>query len=54
MVKILGRMLFRGHIQAIEEKSFTLRLDVSGQRIPIGYDQVVQAFRTLKFTMPFR
>ena len=42
MVKILGRMLFRGDIQAIEEKSFTLQLDISGQRIPIGYDQVVQ------------
>ena len=28
MVKIIGRMLFRGDIQAIEEKSFTLQLDI--------------------------
>ena len=42
MVKILGRMLFRGNIQAVEEKSFTLQLDISGQLIPISYDQVVQ------------
>ena len=42
MVKLPGETILRGHIQAIDEKNFTLRLDASGQPTLISYDQVLQ------------
>ncbi len=42
MVKLPGGTILRGHIQAIDEKNFTLRLDASGQPTLISYDQVLQ------------
>ncbi len=42
MVKLPDERVLRGHIQAIDEKRFTLRLDTSGQLTPIPYDQVQQ------------
>ena len=42
MVKLPGETILRGHIQAIDERSFTLRLDAGGQLTPISYDQVLQ------------
>ena len=42
MVKLPGERILRGHIQAIDEKNFTLRLDASGQPTLISYDQVLQ------------
>ena len=42
MVKLPDETILRGHIQAIDERRFTLRLDTSGQLTPISYDQVLQ------------
>ena len=42
MVKVLGGTVLRGHIQATHERTFSLRLDASGQPTPISYDQVLQ------------
>ena len=39
--------ILRGHIQAIDERRFTLRLDASGQLTPISYDQVLQVQENL-------
>jgi small nuclear ribonucleoprotein (snRNP)-like protein len=42
MVKVLEGTILRGHIQAIDEKHFTLRSDVRGQLIGISYQRVLQ------------
>jgi small nuclear ribonucleoprotein (snRNP)-like protein len=42
MVKVLEGTILRGHIQAIDEKHFTLRSDVRSQLIPISYHRVLQ------------
>ena len=42
MVKLPDETILRGHIQAINETRFRLRLDTSGQPTPIRYDQVQQ------------
>ena len=42
MVKVLEGTIFRGHIQTINEKLFTLRSDVRNQHILISYDRVLQ------------
>ncbi len=42
MVKVLEGTILRGHIQAIDEKHFTLRSDVKSQLIGISYHRVLQ------------
>jgi hypothetical protein len=42
MVKVLEGTILRGHIQAIDEKHFTLRSDVRSQLIGISYHRVLQ------------
>jgi len=42
MVKVLEGTILRGHIQAIDEKHFTLRSDVRSQLIPVSYHRVLQ------------
>ncbi len=42
MVKLPDERVLRGHIQAIHETRFTLRLDTTGQQTPIPYDRVQQ------------
>jgi len=42
MVKVLEGTILRGHIQAIDEKHFTLRSDVRSQLIGVSYHRVVQ------------
>ena len=42
MVKLPDGTILRGHIQAIDERRFTLRLDTSGQLTPIPYDHILQ------------
>ncbi len=42
MVKVLEGTILRGHIQAIDEKHFTLRSDVKSQLIGISYYRVLQ------------
>ena len=42
MVRLPDETILRGHIQAIDERRFTLRLDASGDLTPIPYDQVLQ------------
>ena len=41
-VKLPAETILRGHIQAIDERRFTLRMDGSGQLVPLRYDQVLQ------------
>ena len=42
MVKVLEGTILRGHIQAIDEKHFTLRSDVRSQLIGVSYHRVLQ------------
>ena len=42
MVRLPDETILRGHIQVIDERRFTLRLDTSGQLTPIPYDQILQ------------
>ena len=42
MVKLPDERVLRGHIQAIDERRFVLRLDTTGQPTPISYGQVKQ------------
>ena len=42
MVKVLDGTKLRGHIQVIDKRGFTLRLDATDQPTPISYDQVLQ------------
>ena len=42
MVKVLEGTILRGHIQAIDEKHFTLRSDVKSRLIGISYYRVLQ------------
>jgi hypothetical protein len=42
MVRLPGETILRRPFQTLDERGFILKLDGSGQLIPISYDQVLQ------------
>jgi hypothetical protein len=53
MVRLPDGTIPRGHIQAIDERSFTLRLDGTGQPTTISYDQVLEVRENSHREIPF-